>query len=66
MIATNLEMNATIHDFANAREDIHAVLLTGSRNNPNVTADAYQDYDLVVFADSPENYLEDSRWMDTF
>jgi len=50
------EMMALILGFAQAREDIRAVILNGSRVNPNVKPDPLQDYDIVYLVRSVEPY----------
>ncbi len=43
------EMMQLILDYAAARDDIRAVVLNGSRANPNACRDWLQDYDVVYF-----------------
>ena len=51
-----------------ARKDprIKAVLLNGSRANPSVEKDMYQDFDIVYVVDEIESWLKDDRWIDVF
>ncbi|NKB67582.1 MAG: aminoglycoside 6-adenylyltransferase [Candidatus Latescibacteria bacterium] len=44
---TEEEMLGLLLDFAAADDRIRAVLMNGSRVNPNVTPDPFQDYDIV-------------------
>ena len=55
---TEKEMLALILAYAQAREDIHAVLLNGSRANPNAPKDIFQDYDIVYLVDAVELYWD--------
>ena len=43
------EMMKLILDYARANEDVRAVMMNGSRANPNAPKDLFQDYDIVFF-----------------
>ncbi|MGG7164095.1 aminoglycoside 6-adenylyltransferase [Clostridium ihumii] len=51
-----------------AREDerIRAVYMGGSRTNPNVEKDIYQDYDIVYVVTETKSFLEDKNWIFIF
>ena len=51
-----------------AREDerIRAVVLNGSRANPNARVDRLQDFDIQYIVDSIEPFVEDPTWPDRF
>jgi Streptomycin adenylyltransferase len=51
-----------------AREDerIRAVYMGGSRANPNVEKDIYQDYDIVYVVTETKSFLEDKNWISVF
>ncbi|MGN6715258.1 aminoglycoside 6-adenylyltransferase [Anaerocolumna jejuensis] len=51
-----------------AREDerIRAVYMNGSRTNPNVTRDSYQDYDIVYVVTETASFLKDKDWIGKF
>lgn len=51
-----------------AREDprIRAVMLNGSRSNPRVRPDCFQDYDIVYVVNELESFLLDPHWTDLF
>jgi len=47
------------------KEDkIRAVLLNGSRANPNIVPDVYQDFDLVFIVDDMSSFLHDRTWFE--
>ena len=51
-----------------AREDdrILAVYMNGSRTNPNVPKDIFQDYDVVYVARETKSFIEDKDWIHRF
>ena len=51
-----------------AEEDprIRAAYLEGSRVNPNVPADIFQDYDVVYVVRETKSFREDASWIDRF
>ena len=51
-----------------ARKDEHilAVYMNGSRTNPNVPKDLFQDYDIVYVVDDVKRYREDRTWFQVF
>lgn len=63
---TEKEMYDLIIGTAQADERIRAVYMNGSRTNPNVPCDIFQDYDIgyVVTANKP--FYEDKNWIDIF
>ncbi len=54
--------------FAVAREDkrIKAIYMNGSRTNPNVPKDIFQDYDIVYVVDEINRFIEDKNWIHQF
>jgi aminoglycoside 6-adenylyltransferase len=60
------EMLALILNVAKADERIRAVYLNGSRTNPNVNKDRYQDYDIVYVVTETESFLENKQWISVF
>lgn len=52
--------------WAESREDVHAVLLVGSRARVDAPADEWSDVDLVLVVDEPDRYLGDERWVESF
>ncbi len=51
---------------AKADERIRAVILNGSRANPNVTPDRFQDFDVVYIVTEVTPFVDDSDWIDCF
>lgn len=49
-----------------AEEDQHirAVLLTGSRANPDCPVDIYQDFDICFFVDDVKPYWDNEQWIE--
>ena len=52
-----------ILDLASNDSRIRAVLLNGSRANPQVKADVYQDFDLVWVVDDMDTFLNNRSWL---
>ena len=55
-----------ILDFANSDSRIRAVILNGSRANPNVTKDEFQDYDLMLIVDDFDSFIQNRDWILSF
>jgi aminoglycoside 6-adenylyltransferase len=51
-----------------ARQDerVRAVILNGSRVNPNAPKDFFQDYDVVYLVTEKNSFLDDPSWIDVF
>ncbi|HEU5052970.1 MAG TPA: aminoglycoside 6-adenylyltransferase, partial [Hanamia sp.] len=60
------EIKNTIIDFANGNKRIRAVLLNGSRANPNIKPDKYQDYDITFLVSGIKNFTSDLEWTNDF
>ena len=52
--------------FAQNNEMVRAVVLNGSRVNPNVTKDLFCDYDIAFHVTDPDHFLTDQRWIKNF
>jgi len=63
---TEAEMLHTIRDFAANNEQIRAVVMNGSRANPEAPRDPFQDYDIVYFVESVQSFVDDSSWIARF
>lgn len=55
-----------ILDTAAADDRILAVYMNGSRTNPNVPKDIFQDYDIVYVVTETESFRKDRGWIDRF
>lgn len=60
------EITDTILKVAESDANIIAVILTGSRANPNAKQDLLQDYDIVYLVEKVEPLVSDKTWLDAF
>ncbi|MCL1631333.1 aminoglycoside 6-adenylyltransferase [Sporolactobacillus sp. CPB3-1] len=60
------EMMHLIMDKATRDERIRAVIMNGSRTNPDAPHDCFQDYDIVYVTDELSSFTSDHRWVDIF
>lgn len=63
---TEAEMYELILNIARNDERIRAVYMNGSRTNPNVPKDIFQDYDLVYVVTDTSAFIEEKKWIDNF
>lgn len=63
---TEKEMQELILNIAEQDERIRAVYMNGSRTNPNVPKDIFQDYDVVYVVTDTKPFIEDKAWIDNF
>jgi aminoglycoside 6-adenylyltransferase len=63
---TEQEMFDLIIGIANADERIRAVYMNGSRANPSIKKDKYQDYDIVYVVTETASFLTDKNWISVF
>ncbi|MFZ3577307.1 aminoglycoside 6-adenylyltransferase [Virgibacillus sp. DJP39] len=63
---TTEEMMDLILTKAENDEKIRAVMMNGSRVNPNATKDRFQDFDIVYVVSDLESYTNDHAWIDYF
>jgi aminoglycoside 6-adenylyltransferase len=61
---TKHEMMDLILGVAKADERIRAVLLVGSRANPTVPEDIYQDYDITYFVEDIAPFYNNPEWVE--
>jgi len=66
IMRTEQEMIDMILGVATADERVRAVYMNGSRANPNVIKDKYQDYDIVFTVTEIASFLEDKSWISVF
>jgi aminoglycoside 6-adenylyltransferase len=60
------EIITLLLNVATADERIRAVLLNGSRANPKVKPDRFQDFDIVYIVSELNSFIADHRWIDVF
>lgn len=60
------DMMELILNVARQDERIRAVVMNGSRVNPNIAKDILQDYDIVYIVTELESFLVDDTWVDVF
>lgn len=60
------EMIDMILNYAKNNERVRAVGMNGSRTNPNVPKDRFQDFDIVFLVTDMNSFIEDKHWMDCF
>lgn len=60
------EMLALILSTAQADERIRAVVLNGSRANPNVVPDRFQDFDILFVVTDVASFVDVKNWIDRF
>ncbi|WP_442603157.1 aminoglycoside 6-adenylyltransferase [Paenibacillus sp. KN14-4R] len=63
---TEKEMFDLILGVAQSDERIRAVYMNGSRTNPNVPKDQFQDYDIVYVVTEIASFLQDPDWIQVF
>lgn len=63
---TETQMMEMILSYAQQDERIRAVTLEGSRTNPNVPKDIFQDYDISFLVTEMSSFIEDPNWIDRF
>lgn len=60
------EMMDLIIDTAKEDERIRAVIMNGSRTNPNARKDFFQDYDIVYIVRDVQSFTKDHSWVNRF
>lgn len=60
------EMMDLILTVAEKDDRIRAVYMNGSRTNPTLKEDLFQDYDIVYVVTETASFLEDKQWVDVF
>lgn len=63
---TEIEILGSLISFANSTEEIRAVILNGSRANPNIPSDPFSDYDVVFCVRDTSLFINNTHWMDYF
>jgi aminoglycoside 6-adenylyltransferase len=52
--------------FARGHDMVRAVVMNGSRVNPNAPKDIFCDYDICYYVTDPRHFLGDQAWIETF
>jgi aminoglycoside 6-adenylyltransferase len=60
------EMMDLIFGVAGKDERIRAVYMNGSRTNPNIKKDMFQDYDVVYVVNETQSFIDDKNWISVF
>lgn len=60
------EMLDLILRFVNEDERVRAAVMNGSRINPKVDADIFQDYDIVFIVTALDEFVRDRSWIEQF
>ena len=60
------EMMNLIVGIAERDERIRAVYMNGSRTNPNIEKDIFQDYDVVYVVKETRSFVDDKNWITLF
>lgn len=55
-----------ILSFAKSDQRVRAVTLSGSRANPNIPADPFQDFDITYFVTDVNSFIQDRKWIENF
>jgi aminoglycoside 6-adenylyltransferase len=63
---TEQEMMNTIMNIAQNDDRIRAVYMNGSRINPHVPKDIFQDYDIVYVVTETLPFIKDKKWLNLF
>ena len=63
---TKQEMYNLILNQAKSNPHVHLVAMNGSRTNPNIKPDDFQDYDIVYIVDDIDYFLQRPQWVDVF
>ena len=63
---TEQQMMELILGYAQKDDRVRAVAMNGSRVNPGLPADRFQDYDIVYLVREKDSFLQDPGWIDSF
>jgi aminoglycoside 6-adenylyltransferase len=63
---TKQQVIEQVLSFARDHDMVRAVVMNGSRVNPNAPKDIFCDYDVVYYVTNPCSFLEDQNWIDYF
>ena len=63
---TEQQMMELILGYAQKDDRVRAVAMNGSRVNPGLPADRFQDYDIVYLVREKDSFLQNPDWIDSF
>lgn len=63
---SRFDYNFNFTEQTNSDDRVLAAYLKGSRTNPNVPKDIYQDYDIMYVVKETESFRKDLSWLDIF
>jgi len=66
MMRSEEEVISLILNVANTDDRIRAVLLNGSRADPNATKDIFQDFDIIYIVKKIDSFIKNHSWIDVF
>ncbi|UUX33126.1 aminoglycoside 6-adenylyltransferase [Fundicoccus culcitae] len=66
MMRTSQEMMDQLYAFVETHDAIRVFAMEGSRMNPEIVADAYQDFDVTFFVEKLDRWIKDESWLDYF
>ena len=55
-----------VSDWAKANENVRVAILTSTRANPNAPVDALSDYDIELYVEDLQPFLEGDQWLEIF
>lgn len=58
------EMFELFLNIADSDDRIAALYMNGSRTNPNVPKDIFQDYDIVYVVSETQSFISDKNWIE--
>ena len=66
LLRSEQKIISKILEVANANNLIRAVLLSGSRADPKIIKDSFQDFDITYIVTKLEPFVKDKHWIDVF
>lgn len=55
-----------VFDYARKNDNVRVLVMNGSRVNPNIEPDQYQDFDMVYYVSDLSKQIEDHKWVQIF
>lgn len=57
-------LKLTIRNWAATHNNVAAILIVGSRSDPELDPDMFSDLDLILFVDDPSEFVSSSSWIE--